>query len=447
MDLGVGYNFVAVERDQGFLMPPDVRDWLGSGHPAWLVLDAVDQFDLSEFYASYRADGHGRAAFDPAMMLALVLFAYCDGVRSSRQIQRRCERDVAYRVITANQCPDHATIARFVARHRAAMAEVFSQVLALCAAAGMVRVGLVALDGTKLRGNASGRANRGGEQIDDLIVAEVEAMIDEAIAVDVDEDAEFGDRRGDELPDGLAERSERLRRLQAAKARLAEQAADAQASQDARRVQWAADVAAGRRVGRSPAATPPKTDRSPLVNTTDVDSRIMKTRGGFIQGYNGQVVVGAGQVIIAAEIVQSSEDSASLHPMLTAARDELDRAGVSDRIRACVADSGYGGQTNLSKPSEPILLVAVGTGRKKTDTGPPKHPAVARMARRLATPAGRALFRRRAIMVEPVFGQAKQRVGPHLATRGMPAVSTEWKLITASHNLRKLITHRGLVWA
>jgi transposase len=203
-------NFIACDREQELLLPPSLREWLPEGHLAWFVLDCVDELDLTAFYSSYRADGHGRAAFDPAMMLALLLYAYAVGERSSRQIERRCEHDVAFRVIAANQRPDHATIARFRVRHQAAIGELFTQVLALCAKAGLVRVGLIVVDGTKMHADAADRANRSFADIAAEILAEADA-------IDAAEDAQHGDARGDELPAQLIkpmERRERLRQAQ-----------------------------------------------------------------------------------------------------------------------------------------------------------------------------------------------------------------------------------------
>jgi hypothetical protein len=368
----------------------------------------------------------------------LLLFAYCDGVRSSRQIERRCERDVAYRVIAGNLRPDHATIARFRGRHRHALGGLFTQVLRLCAEAGLVRVGLVALDGTKLRGNARGTANRTRAQVETEIgeLAEaVEGMLAEAERVDADEDAEHGPARGDEAPPELADRRSRLARLRQAKARLDEQDAAAQAAQDQRRSDWAGKDPARR--GRPPGPRPPQNDRNDKVNLVDPDSRIMRTAGGWCQGYNGQIVVGAGQIILAADLLQSSTDNSALHPMLAAAHQQLAAAGVADRIRGAVADAGYGGKTNLGQHSDVTLLVATGSGRAKSRTGVPKDPAVAAMATRLDSPLGRRLYRRRAGRVEPVFGQIKNRLGSALHHRGIDAVRTEWQLMTTSHNLLK----------
>jgi len=192
----VAQNFVPCDRDQELLLPPGLREWLPEDHLAWFVLDAVDEIELSAFYNAYREDGWGRAAFEPGMMVALLLYAYAVGERSSRGIERRCREDVAFRVITANQIPDHATIARFRARHEQALAATFTQVLALCAQAGMVSVGVVALDGSLLAGNASPGATRSYASIR----KEVEEMLAEAARADAAEDELLGEARGDELP-------------------------------------------------------------------------------------------------------------------------------------------------------------------------------------------------------------------------------------------------------
>jgi transposase len=190
-------NFLACDRDQELLLPPSLRDWLPEGHLAWFVIDAVAQLDLSAFHAAYRADGHGRAAHDPTMMVALLLYGYAIGERSSRRLERRWVEDVATRVICANQTPDHTTIARFRQRHESALAELFGEVVALCAEAGLVRVGVIAVDGTKVAANAAPQATRDYEQVAREILAEAEA-------VDADEDERFGEARGDELPPELA---------------------------------------------------------------------------------------------------------------------------------------------------------------------------------------------------------------------------------------------------
>jgi transposase len=216
----MAHNFIECNREQAFLMPPSLREWLPEDHLAWFVLDAVAEMDLTEFYAGYRADGHGRAAYEPSMMVALLLYAYATGQRSARAIERHCRQDVAYRVITANRVPDHATIARFLARHEAALAGLFGSVLGLCARAGLVSTAVVAIDGTKLAANASRAANLDYERIAREIVAEAKAT-DEA------EDELFGEARGDELPEELRTNEGRRRWLREAKQALdAERATD-----------------------------------------------------------------------------------------------------------------------------------------------------------------------------------------------------------------------------
>ncbi len=435
-------RFVGGDQDQAFLLPPDMRQWLPESDLVWTVLDAVDQLDLTQFRLAYRADGKARPAYDPAMMVALLLFAYCDGVRSSRQIEQRCQRDVAYRVVSANLCPDHATIARFRSRHRQALAGVFTHVLALCAQAGLLRVGVVALDGTKMAAPASGQANRTGAEVDAAIAelsGQVEAMLTQAEQTDLAEDAEHGPARGDEPPSGLASRQARLERLQRAKADLDAHAQAEQARQDQAREQWQADRDAGRPVGRPPAATPPKGSRTrERVNLTDPDTRSQKNHRGFVQGYNAQAVVDAGQIIVAADVQSSPSDVAALHPMLEKARTQLAAAGASTPIRGALADSGYGSKDNLAHPSPITLLVGTSSGRTTSvKKNPPRDQHVAAMRQRTTSPAGRRLFRRRAAIVEPVFGQIKNRLGNNLNHRGLDAVKNEWTLIATSHNLLK----------
>src|SRR5436190_2260057 len=207
-------NFLACDREQAFLMPPDPRDWLPEDHLAWFVLASVEEMDLAAFYGSYRQDGWGRAAFEPSMMVALLMYAYAQGERSSRGIERRCVEDVAYRVIAAQQAPDHATIARFRVRHEAALAGLFSEVLGLCRESGLVKVGVIAIDGTKVHANASHHCNLDYEQL-------AREILKEAGEVDAAEDELYGDARGDELPEHLRTREGRRAALREAKEKLA----------------------------------------------------------------------------------------------------------------------------------------------------------------------------------------------------------------------------------
>ena len=455
----MGFNFLDGDVDQGFLLPPDMRDWLDPGHLAFFVMDAVDQFDLSGFESGYRSDGRGGAAYAPKVMVRLLLFAYCEGVRSSRQIERRCVRDVAYRVLAGNRVPDHATIARFRDRHRQVLPAVFVQVLRLCADAGLLRVGLLALDGTKLQADASSFQNYDRDRLEKAIgelEKQLQQMLVEAAGQDAAEDAAEQDRDDSATPPELRNRTHRLAKLQAAKQRLDAEAAEAQRVQDQRRAAW--ETAPGRK-GGPPGVRPPKRGgpRNGKTNLTDPDSRIMHTRDGFRQAFNGQAVVTSDQVIVAAEVVPDNFDFDAFHPMLDAARTNLDAAGVADPIRAVVADAGYSNKKNRTRPAvqgdNPILLVAVPRlgGKKpaegqvrKTYPGRGEDLSRGRMTKRLANPAGSRLYARRKTIIEPVFGQMKQLGGPRMRHRGRDKVNTEWKMMAAAHNLLKCWRH--LTW-
>ena len=281
-------------------------------------------------------DGWGRAAFDPQMMVVLLLYAYAVGERSSRGIERRCREDIAFRVITANQVPDHATIARFRARHEQALANTFVQVLALCAKAGLVSVGVVALDGSLLAGNASPQASRSYSSIRE----EVERMLAEAARADAEEDDRLGDARGDELPAELVDPRSRRERLRRCKEQLERAQADEQAAYEANlawRAAWEAEH--GRRLaGRKPTPPDPTALAARKINTTDPDTRLMKRAGRkSVQGYNVQVVVGPEQVILAAQVTQSHNDADQLAPMVAQAAGALREAGIEEPIGTVLA--------------------------------------------------------------------------------------------------------------
>src|SRR3954454_18251011 len=282
-------NFLSCDRDQDFLLAPSVRDWLPEDHLAWFVLEVVERLDLGAIYGQYRADGSGRPAHEPSMMVALVVYAYCVGERSSRQIERRCVQDVAFRVIAANRAPDHTTIARFRQRFAGPLAGLFVQVLAMCARAGMVRVGTVAIDATKMAANAFLGANRTYARIQ----AEVQRMLDEAEDVDAAEDELFGDTRGDELPEGLADPRSRKARLDQVQAELEAEHAARQAEHEQRLAERAEhERRTGKRLGgRRPKAPQQSELEAARRNVTDPESRIMSHRGAYLQGYNAQAVV------------------------------------------------------------------------------------------------------------------------------------------------------------
>jgi transposase len=436
----VSYNFRPVERDQQYLMPASLRDWLPEDDLAWLVIDVVAELDLAPIHARYRADGWGAAAFDPAMMVALLFYAYASGDRSSRQIERRCRRDIAYRVITANQVPDHATISRFRADHEAALGELFGEVLRICAAAGLGALGIVALDGTRLSADAARDANRTAAQLD----AEIERIFAEAAAIDAAEDAVFGpEQRGDELPAALAERHSRLARLREARAQLTTAEADRQAAHEERLAEREAIEADGRRP-LGPPPQPPRPRPEARANATDPDSRMMKTRAGWTLGYNGQAVVSEDGLIVASELTQAAADASQLGPMIRATVATVATAGFTAPIGTLVADAGYWSPATLADPppGSPVLLVAPKPGPRRTSTRQRTiaHETLRRsMAEALATAHGERLFRKRSVIVEPVFGQIKEARGiRRFRRRGLAACASEWRLICTTHNLLKL---------
>jgi transposase len=431
----MGQNFIAADRDQAFLMPPDVRDWVEPGHLAWFVVEVVGELDLAAFYARYRVDGWGRAAYDPAVMVALVVYAYCSGVRSARAIERRCVEDVAFRVVAGNLRPDHATIARFRADHEGALAALFGQVLAMCQRAGLVAAGVVAVDSTKLAANASGLANKSYEEL-------AREILHEAAEIDAAEDELYGQARGDELPPELADPKTRRARIREL---MDELDAERQAEQQTREAMLERRAEHERRTGRRPLGRPPvdrpkRLEKVRRVNITDPDSRPVKTPRGFIQGYNAQLVAADGQVIVAAEVTIGSPDQGQLTPMLQAARRELDAAGA-DAPATVLADAGYWRNRDIQQLTSHGLTVLVPPdAHTRTQPLPAKRGGLyERMRDRLATPDAAALYRRRMTMIEPIFGHTKaNRRIERFQRRGLAAVRSEWRLIAATHNLLKL---------
>lgn len=418
-------------------MPPSLRDWLPGGHLAWFVLDAVEEMDLAAFYGDYRSDGHGRPAHDPALMVALVLYAFCVGERSMRRIERRCVEDVAFRVIAGNLVPDHSTIARFVVRHEQRLEGLFEQVLALCARSGLARAGTVALDSTKLAANASGQANRTYEQI-------AREVFEQARAINAAEDELYGQARGDELPPELADPKTRRQRLRQAKAELE---GEWEAERRAREAMLERRREHEQRTGRRPPGRPPAERALPDApagrrNTTDPDSRSVKTPRGFIQGYNAHAVCSEDQVILAAELTNRAADGGMLEPMVQAALDALDAAGAR-APEVVLADAGYwnGGQIErLAAAGMTVLVPPDG----HASTGPPakRGRLAAQMRALLATDEARERYRRRQTMIEPVFGNTKHnRRAERFRRRGLGACRAEWRLLCATHNLLKLWRH------
>ncbi len=449
-------NFLACDRAQELLLPPSLREWLAEDHFAWFVIDAVGDLDLAAFFAAYRADGHGRAAHDPAMMVALIVYAYAIGERSSRRIERRCREDVAFRVITANQAPDHATIARLRVRHERALSELFGQVLGLCADAGMVCVGVVAVDGTRVHANASERATRDYEQI-------AREILEEAAEVDAVEDEQFGERRGDELPPALSTREGRQRWLRDARRRLDQQRAEEarpiprsrakRLVEARRRLNEELDVERranaeyeayrargvmkdGRRFGGPPKPYRPPETPAGKINLTDLDSRNVKTLRGWVQGYNAQAVCTEDQIVIAAEVTIASGDFGQLEPMVRATETELTRAGVTDAPEVVLADAGYWHTEQIEGLTGrgTVVLIPPDAGKRKGARPGWDGGLYAFMRRALATDRGGRLYRRRNGMIEPVFANTKfNRRIDRFQRRGRAAARSEWRLITATH--------------
>ena len=449
----VDKTFRRFDPDQGLLLPPSLDEWLPGEHLARFVADLVDEhLDLSRIYAAY-TEGRGAPPYDPRLMVRLLIFGYTTGVRSSRALEKACVDVVAFRWLAAGVAPDYRSIARFRRTHLKALAHLFHDALKLCQAAGMVRLGRVALDGTKLRANASRRKAMSYARMSEkekILAAEVSALLAEAERVDKAEDARYGkDRRGDELPDELARRQSRLARLREARQALEEQAR-AQAEQVARAKaaeRGEDDETTAQRVAsaREAARVKPKAQR----NFTDPDSKIMLTSdGSFAQCYNAQAVVDEDhQVIVATEVNDCAADVGNLIPMT-----EQTAANTGTVPGQLLADAGYCSEDNLARAGELTRRDGteffVATGRRRHGEPPPPPPrgrirndatARQRMARRLATKNGRAVYARRKAIVEPVFGQMQTlQNGKRLLLRGLDGARGEWLLLAACHNLRKL---------
>jgi transposase len=457
-------NFIACDREQELLLPPSLREWLPEDHFAWFVLDAVEEMDLTAFLAAYREDGWGRAAHDPAMMVALLLYAYAIGERSSRRIERRCHEDVAVRIIAANQAPDHTTIARFRQRHEAALGELFGEVLALCAEAGIVAVELIAIDGTKVHANASQHATRDYEQI-------AREILEEAERVDAEEDERFGERRGDELPGELSTAQGRRGWLREAKRRLDDKRAEEarpiprsrpqRLKESKRRLEEELDVECranaayeayrargrmkdGRRFGRPPDPYTPPATPAGKINLTDPDSRNVKTSRGWVQGYNAQAVCTEQQIVIAAEVTVDSPDFGHLEPMITATESELTAAGIKAAPGVVLADAGYWHTEQMEHLTGRGTVVLIPPDANKRKGARPGWDGglYAFMRRVLASDRGGELYAKRQGMIEPIFAQTKfNRRIDRFQRRGRAAARSEWRLITATHNLLKLHRH------
>lgn len=445
--------------NQAFLLPPSLQDWLPEGHLARFVADVVETLDLSGIYGKYEErDGRGLAAYDPRMMVRLLIYGYCRGVASSRRIERATYEDVAFRYLAADQHPDHDTIATFRQEQLGSLSQLFVQVLRLCQQAGLVKLGHVALDGTKVKANASKHKAMSYERMGEAeqkLEEEVKALLAEAARADAEEDGKYGKgKRGDELPAELARRESRLAKIREAKAAL-EREAKEQAEEEKVRVEAQLqerekqEQERGRKWGgRKPQVPDPeqaKPDRKAQRNFTDPDSRIMKDGATkeFVQAYNAQAVVdSAAQVIVAASVTQQANDSQQLAPML-----EQVKAMTGSQPQQATADAGYFSEKNVTDPNLAGIDLLVAPDRQKhgkqvpcaTGPPPPEAGVAEQMRHKLRTPEGRAVYRMRKAVVEPVFGQIKERRGfRRFLLRGLARVEAEWQMICATHNLLKL---------
>ena len=443
-------SYRAWSPDHQFLFPPSMRDWLPEDHLVHFVMDVVAGLDLSAIERVLQEKDHrGERPWNPRMMVALLVYGYCLGIRSSRRLERATYEDVAFRFLTANEQPDHSSIASFRKLHLGALSDLFLQVLRLCQAAGMVKLGRVALDGTKVKANASRHKAMSYARMKEReaeLREEIGKMLNEAGVADADEDAIHGaGGRGDELPSELRRRQDRLRKIEEAKRALEAEAAASRA----------AELAERERAKEGPPEDPPppvlpshqvghRADGSPedkaQRNFTDPDSRIMKAGKDFVQGYNSQVVVDDGhQVIVATGVTNQAPDAQHLPPMMAAVE-----ANVGARPVEALGDAGYYSAKNVGYCERTGIRALLSVAREKhvLDDGPspwPEGDPRAAMHARLRSVLGAAAYRRRKCIVEPVFGQIKEARGIRtFLLRGLEKVRGEWNLICLTHNMLKL---------
>jgi transposase len=433
-------TFRPYHPDQLLMLPPSLQEWLDPDHLVYFVSDLVDTLDLSAIFEAY-GEERGYPPYHPVMMTKLLLYGYACGVRSSRKLQRATREDVAFRVLCAGNQPDFRTIAEFRKRHLKALAGLFAQVLQLCRRAGMVKLGHVAIDGTKIRANASKHKAMSYERMEaeeQRLRAEIEALLARSEAEDAEEDALYGpDRHGDELPEELAHRESRLRKIREAKAALEREAREAAAAdrEDPR--------GGGPGAGGAQAKPKPKAQR----NFTDPDSRIMKdSQKAFVQAYNAQVAVDAEhQVIVAEAVLQAANDKGQLVPLVEAVCDVFEEVP-----EAVSADAGYWTEHDIERLEAYEIPAFVSPEkirhrewrelmRAPVRTLPEAATLKDRMRHKLRTPAGRAEYNRRKVTAEPVIGQLKDVIGVRqFLLRGFPKVRGEFSLACTAHNLLKL---------
>lgn len=437
----------AYSQEQNYLLPPDVRDWVPDDHLAVYINNLVDQLDLCRVFEYYEREGRGYPPYHPVMMVKILFYAYCTGTTSSRKVNKRLYEDVAFRYLSANNFPDFRTINTFRQRHLEVLEDLFLQVLKLCEEAGLVKLGTVSLDGSKVKGNASLSKSKKYKTLckrEEELRKRVRELLEEAERTDEEEDELYGEQRGDELPEGFRSKKEQLERIKEAKRQLEEEYEQEQKEYreklEERREQ---EEQTGKKLrGRKPKEPQELSDRNEKRNSTDPDSRVMKTRNGFVQGYNAQIVVDADtQVIVATDLVQDENDKRQ-QSMLYRVEENLrkpDKAAL---------DAGYWDEERLKKIEESgiELYVATESGKELREKMNGKAPRgripknatyKERMERKLLTKKGKEIYKKRSQSVEPVIGQIKNRIH-NLLLRGLKKAKHEWTLISISHNILKL---------
>ena len=432
--------------DQQYLLPPSLRDWLPEDHLAYFISDTVDGLDLSLFLKRYRSQGSGNVAYHPALMCKLLLYGYATGVFSSRKIAKACETDVAFRVLAAGALPKHRTLARFRKEHLAAFEDLFVQVVGIAQDAGLVALGTVAVDGSKVRANASKHKAMSYERMkqeDKRLKRKIDDLIQHAEDIDAAEDAEFGEEhRGDEMPEQLRTHKDRRKAIQEAIKRLEER----KKQEDAEKLEAEERRKAAGKSKRGPKRKHPlgKPKPSDQENFTDPDSRIMDTKkDGFQQCYNAQIAVdGKEQIIVAADVGQSAADVNALTPVLDQVQEN-----TGGQPRTLLADAGYKSESNFQEleAREITGYIALGRERRAPAREPDKQLlATQRMKRRMATKRGRKRYRRRKAIGEPPFGWIKGVLGfRRFHLRGLENVQGEWMLVCLGVNLKRM----GTNWA
>jgi transposase len=447
----MGKTYRPWNPNQQWLLRPSVQDWLPENDLVYFILDTVNEFGISAITQKYEQQKRGFPPYHPRMMVALLLYAYCRGVFSSRKIMQACQERLTFRVITGDDIPDFRTISDFRKLHLKELQLLFVQVLRLCQEAGLVKLGHIALDGTKVKANASRHKAMSYGRIlkeEKRLTEEILQLLDKAEVVDEQEDKKYGsDRRGDELPEELAHRESRLKRIQEAKKALEAKArAAAQQAQEQREQEDSKDNDKPKR-GRKPKAISEVPADNKQYNFTDPESSIMKANNrGWDQCGNAQAAVDSkNQVIVACDVTNESNDKQQFEPMLEQTQENV---GRDKRIKAASADSGYYSESNVEYGQDKKIDVYIATGKIKHNAPPTKVPrgripknltVKQKMARKLRTKKGRETYSKRKSIVEPVFGQIKRARGfAQFSLRGLEKMRGEWAIICLTHNLLKL---------